>query len=432
MKRISILLLIAATIALAACAPANAPPPAAQPSGEERYLVDPRVGAPAAPPALDAKFDVAWRFALAGDRAEASKRLEAILARNPTYLPARLAQAAMLIQEKQLDRALEIVVAALAKNPRYTAAEIYRAEISIAEGDTRRALDLYRGVAAEPNAPDLARERIVELQRTLFDRLLAAAQTASDPAAIHMLREALDLDPTSAPARILLGRKLVAAHELDEARRVLDPVLSGADADRDDVQEALAEIDVGHGRFQEAIVRYERLAHRDARYTARLEQIKDEYAAANMPLQYQRAVEAESITRADLAVLLYWKVVAIRFASNVPPPPIAVDVNDTLGREELVRALALGIYGVDPITRRAGASTVVNSTSLARIAARVLLLRGAACSRQATNEPTDLGRARSVLAACNVSDPNVTLGADSPVSGRSAAAVLEQVDRALR
>jgi len=431
-KRISILVLIAATIALAACAPVNAPPPVAQPSSEERYLVDPRLGAPAAPQALDAKFDAAWRFELADDRAEASKRLEAILARNPSYLPARLAQAAMLIQEKQLDRALEIVVAALAKNPHYTAAEIYRAEIAIAEGDTQRALDLYRGVASEPNAPDLVRERIVELQRTLFDRLLAAAQTASDPAAIRMLREALDLDPTSSQARILLGRKLVATHDFDEARRVLDPVLSGADADRDDVQEALAEIEIGHGRFQEAIVRYERLAHRDARYAPRLEQIKDQYAAANTPLQYQRAVEAESITRADLAVLLYWKVVAIRFASNVPPPPIAVDVNDTLGREELVRALALGIYGVDPITRRAGASTVVNSTSLARIAARVLLLRGAACSRQATNEPTDLGRARSVLAACNVSDPILTLGADSPVSGRSAAAVWEQVDRALR
>ena len=432
MKRNSILLLIAATIALAACAPANAPPHAAQPGGEERYLIDPRVGAPAAPPALDAKFDVAWRFVLAGDRAEAGKRLEAIHGKSPAYLPAQLARAAMLIREKQFDRALEIVVAALAKNPHYTAAEIYRAEIAIADGDTRRGLDLYRGVAAEPNAPELVRERIVELQRTLFDRLYAAAQTASDSAAIPMLREALELDPTSGPARILLARKLVAVHDVDEARRALDPVLSGADADRDDVQEALAEIEVGHGRFQEAIVRYERLAHRDTRYTARLEQIKDEYAAANMPMQYQRAVETESITRADLAVLLYWKVAAIRFASDVPSPPIAVDLNDTLGREELVRALALGIYAVDPVTRRAGASNVVNSTSLARITARVLLLRGAACSRQATNDPTDMGRARSVLAACNVTDPNLTLGADAPVSGRAAAAVLEQVDRALR
>jgi thioredoxin-like negative regulator of GroEL len=431
-KRNSILLLIAATIALAACTPASTPPPAIEPAGEDRYIVDPRVGAPAAPPALDATFDAAWRFVLAGNDAEAGKRLEAIRARNPAYLPAQLAPAAILIRDKQLDRARDIVDRALAKNPHYTAAEIYRAEIAVADGDARRGLDIYREVAAEPKAPEIVRERIVELQRVLFDRLFAAAQTESDSAAIPMLRDALSLDPTSSPARIALARRLVATRAFDDARDVLDPILNGADAGSDDVQEALAEIDAGHGRFQEAIVRYERLAHRDARFKARLEQIKDEYAAANMPMQYQRAVETESITRADLAVLLYWKVEAIRFASNVPSPPIAVDVNDTLGREELVRALALGIYAVDPVTRRAGAATVVNSSSLARIVARVLLLRGAACSRQATNDPTDMGRAKSVLASCNVTDPNITLGADAPVTGRAAAAVLEQVDRALR
>lgn len=431
MKRNSILLLIAATIALAACTSTAPPLPLPLPSGDERYLVDPRIGALNAPPALDAKFDDAWRLVLTGDRTEATKRLDALRAKNPAYLPAQLAPAAMLIRDKRLDRARDIVDTALGKNPHYTAAEIYRAEIFVAEGETRRGLDLYRGVASEPAAPELVRDRIVELQHALFEQLFAGAQTATDSAAIPLLREALVLDPTSAQARILLARKLVATREFDEARRALDPILSGADADRDDVQEALAEIEVGHGRFQEAIVRYERLAHRDRHYSARLEQIKDEYAAANMPMQYQRAVEAESITRADLAVLLYWKVVAIRFASNVPSPPIAVDVTDTLGREELVRALALGIYAVDPVTRRAGASNTVNSTSLARIVARVLILRGAACSRQATNDSSDMGRARSVLAACNVTDPNATLGADSPVSGRAAAAVLEQVDRAL-
>ncbi len=432
MKRNSILLLIAATIALAACTPTQAPAPVPPPAGDERYLVDPRVGLPAAPPALETKFDAAWRFARAGDNNEASKLLEAIRAKNPGYLPAQLAGAAMLIRDKRLDRARDLVDSLLSKNPHYTAAEIYRAEIAIADGDVRRGYEIYREVAAEPKAPELVRERIVELQHSLFESVYTAAQTASDTAAIPMLREALTLDPSSSQARILLARKLVATRDFDEARKALDPILGGADADRDDVQEALAEIEVGRGRFQDAIVRYERLTRRDARFSAHLEDIKEKYAAANMPMQYQRAVEAESITRADLAVLLYWKVVAIRFASNVPSPPIAVDVNDTLGREEVVRVLALGIYAVDPVTRRAGVSTVVNSTSLARIVARVLLLRGAACSRQATNDPTDMGRAKSVLAACNVTDPNTTLGTDAPVSGRAAAAVLDQVDRALR
>ena len=433
MKRIPTFLLIAATIVLAACGtPAKVPPPVTQPSGEERFLVDPRIGAPAPPPNVDAKFDLAWRFVLADDRMEATKRLVPILQKTPNYLPAQLAPVVFFIRDRQFDRARDLLDSIVGKNPQYTAAEIYRAEIAVAEGDTRRAYDLYRSIAGEPNAPPLARERVASLQRTLFDRLVSGAQSANDREAIRMLREALELDPSSNITRIQLAQKLLATRDFDEAHRALEPLINGSDADRTDVQAVLAEVEIGRGRYQEAIVRYERLAHRDPRYAARLEQIKDEFAAANMPLQYQRAVEAESITRADLAVLMYWKIIPIRFASNVPSPPIAVDVGDALGREELVRALALGIYAVDPVTRRVGASTPVNATSLARISARVLLLRGANCARQATSEPGDLARAEKVLAACSVADPILTLGADAPVSGRSAAAVMEQIDRALR
>src|SRR5438477_4355141 len=155
------------------------------------------------------------------------------------------------------------------------AAMMYRAEIAMREGQTRRAYDLYREIAAQPNAPPLAAERLAELQKTIFDQLYAGAVNASDAEGIRMLREALDVNPAASAARILLVQKLIATRDFDEARRVLDPMLSGSDADRADVQAALAEIDVGHGQYQDAIVRYERLAHRDSRYSARLEQVKD-------------------------------------------------------------------------------------------------------------------------------------------------------------
>jgi cytochrome c-type biogenesis protein CcmH/NrfG len=430
-KRISSLFLIAATMLLAACT-STTPPPATTPTGDDRFLVDPRLGAPAAPPNVDTKFDLAWRYLLAGNQLEARKQLDAIRKKSPHYLPAQLAEAALFLRDHQVDKAREIVDTLLSKEPQYTAAEIYRAEIAITDGDTRRAFDLYRSIARDPQAPEMVRERIVELRRTLFDRLVTGAQSVTDREAIRMLREALELDPSVVPTRILLAQKLVATRDFDGARKELDPILKGGDADRTEVQQILGEIEVGRGRYQEAIVRYERLAHRDPSFTARLDQIKGEFAAANMPLQYQRALEAEAITRADLAVLLYWKVVSIRFAQNIGAPPIAVDVTDTLGREEIVRALALGIYAVDPVTRRAGVGTNVNATSLARIGARVLVMRGAACARNAGSDPSETGRAQKVLAACKVSDPTLTLGSDAPVSGRAAAATLEQIDRALR
>ena len=52
-----------ALLVLAACE--SAPPPAVAPTGEERFLIDPRIGydAPAPP-----KFDAAWRYADASGR----------------------------------------------------------------------------------------------------------------------------------------------------------------------------------------------------------------------------------------------------------------------------------------------------------------------------------------------------------------------------
>ena len=145
-----------------------------------------------------------------------------------------------------------------------------------------------------------------------------------------------------------------------------------------------------------------------------------------MPAQFRRAIEDSEITRADLAVLMYWKVSSVRFAQNLSAPPIAIDVSETPGREELIRAIALGIYSVDPVTRRVGPNAPVNAAALARITARLLALRGADCARGLPQSD-----APRLLATCGITDPTLA-GSDLPVSGRTAATVMEQVDRALK
>ncbi|MCU1349714.1 MAG: hypothetical protein JWO56_2744, partial [Acidobacteria bacterium] len=277
------------------------------------------------------------------------------------------------------------------------------------------------------DAPPSASSRLAELEKTVFDQLYHDAQSAPDSEAIRLLREALQIQPGTSAARILLAQKLIGQKEYDEARRELDPVLSGGDVDRSDVQEALAEIDAGRARYQEAIVRYERLSRRnpEPRYAARLNELKEQFAAANMPPQYRRALESEAITRSDFAVLLYWKVASVRFAQNLGAPPIAIDVSETPGREELVRALSLGIFSIDPVTRRVGALAPVSAAGLTRLTARVLTLRGASCARPPTTD------AAKTLAACGITDPSAGVPPETPASGKTAAVVLEQVDRAL-
>jgi tetratricopeptide (TPR) repeat protein len=410
---------LTALLVLAACATTPPPPPVVAPQGEDRYLVDPRIGYTGA---ADPRFENIWRLIQAGQTAIVRPQLAELRAENPNYLPASLADAAIALHEKNLDAA-GAAIARVQSRSDYLAADIYEAELALRSGDLRRAAGLYARLA--PSIPDISKERANETRQRLFDELVASAANTNGPDAIALLREALTLNPSARDVRILVVQKLLAQRNWDEARAMLDPLVN-SEPDRPDVQESLAEIEVGQGQFEKAINRYERLARRehDPRYARRLEEIKEQWNAANMPPQYLRAAESEAITRGDFAVLLYWKVASIRFAQNLGIPPIAVDIGDVLGREEMIRAIALGILQVDPVTRRVGPSVPLTANSLTRYAARTLTARGAPCAR-GLSDPS------RILNACSVTDPSITLPPDAPISGRAAESVIEEIDRVL-
>jgi hypothetical protein len=198
-----------------------------------------------------------------------------------------------------------------------------------------------------------------------------------------------------------------------------------------ETQEALVDIDVGRGDFEEAIARLERLerSNGDARYRTRLEQIKTSWAEANLPTQYHRAIASEAITREDLAVLIFWKITAVRFAQNLPEPPIATDIGGVIGREELVRALALRLFSVDAITRQVGPSRLVSGSALLRIITRVAQFRGASCADSARPEPNEAARTHKTFEACELPTGALLSSPEAPVSGRFAADVLQKLEQ---
>ena len=421
---------LALVLVVAACTPPPAPKPVPQPvkstTGDMRYLVDPRTGYDKTlPPALDRRFTEAWQLIVAGDFAGGRRRLDEVRAKEPGFTPVRLAEAAIDLLEGRVAEARTAADRILTRNP-YFAAEVFEASLLVAEKKTRRAYEAYRQIAAKPNAPPTAKERVAQLGRELFDQLFAAAQAAPNDEAIRLLREAVAISPEAQGARMLLVQKLIATKQYEEARKAITPILSVA-ADRPDVQEALAEIEIGEGFYQGAIDRYERLVRlsKEPRYRARLEEIKEQFAHANMPPQYRRAIENPAITRADLAILMYWDVMSIRFAQNLGAPPIATDIGEMPGRDEVIRAIALGIYTVDPVTRRVAPHGPVTNGSLARIAARVLMLRGAACAKGVGSDP------QKILAACRIDDPSLA-SPDVPASGRDAERVMDAVDKVLK
>ena len=425
MTRLKLLIVVAAAIVAARCAPVDVPPPAVTPQGDDQYLLDPRTGSNAtmAPP-VARKLESAWRYILAGNEAEARRLLNEIERTNFDLLPAQLAEAALHIRANRYADASAIVAEALTRAPDSIVAKVYEAEIALREGRTRVAFDLYRAIAARPDAPATASTRVAQLQESIFNELYASAQTATPVEAVRLLREALMLNAGATEARVLLARNLLAQRQFDEARKELDPLLDTI-ADRPEIQEMLAEIEVGRGRYQEAIVRYDRLARRtkDERYARRLEEIKQEWSAANMPSHYRTALDSIALTRAELATLLYWTVPSIRFAQNLGAPPIAVDIEEVEGREEIIRAIAVGLYDVDPVTRRVSPFRQVTASRLSALLARVLMLRGAACARGVAQD--------KVLATCGVTDPLATHPPDAMVSGAMAQKALEEIAKKL-
>lgn len=416
MKLITLFFVVAAI----GCATAPAPPPVAPANPQLQHLPDPRTGwKGVSSDAIDRRFDAAWRLVLAGDFDNARKRLADVQSRDAAYAPAQLAEAAIDLQQDRVDDARRIAEGLAIANPQYTAAQIYLAEIDIAQNRIRGAYERYRDLAHQPDASEDVKARYAELQTRIFDQLYGAAINAPPSEAVQSLREALEVNPNANAARLLLAQKLMALQQWDEARRELDPIVNTSAGQQADVQETLAEIDVGQGQYENAIDRYERLVRSDpsGKYANRLEQVKQLFAAANLPPQVSRAMQAPALTRADLAVLMYWTVASIRFAQNVPPPPIAIDIADIAGRDEVIRAMALGIYPVDPVTRRVNPDIEVTDAAFANIVTRILRLRGASCAQ---GQPSD-----QVLPACGVTiTPD-----DLPVSGQTATTVLQQVDR---
>lgn len=428
-KRNVWLLLAAALVALRCASTAPAPAPAApqQSQGDDRFLIDPRIGFDRpAPPKLDAQFEQAWSAFVAGDNATARARFDEIRKSNPDYTPAALGIAAIDIRDGRYEHARPIVDRALSKVSEYTAAQIYDAELETRQNHLARANQLYSALATRSAIPEVVKERAGEVHQRYVEEFSATARAATGSEADRLLAEALALNPAARDLRMQLVHNLLTEKRYDEARTALDPLV-GTEADRADVQESLAEIEVGRGNYEQAITRYQRLASRehDPRYARRLDEIKEEWSAANMPPQFRRALESPAITRADLAVLLYWKVASIRFAQNLGAPPIATDLENVTGREEVVRAIAIGMLQVDPVTRRVGPNATVTASALTRYAARVLANRAASCARGTTD-------AARIAAACNVTDLAATEPPDTPVSGRQASSVIDEIDRAVR
>ncbi len=431
MKQVSVPALLALFL-VAACAttPPSATAPGAAPATV--FEVDPRAGwtapAGATPPS---GWDRAMRDLAAGRPDRADQRLQELERKSPAYPPASLALGALALQSGDLAAAAPRIEAAAKAQPAWTAAQYYLARLEAERGNLEGAVARLRPLAPAPGAPPAIAERLASVETRLFDQLYQAAAGAPPPVAIASLRRALSIRPESSAARLLLVQNLIAARNFAEARMELDPLLQAAGSGRAEVQAALAEIDAGRGRFDEAIERYERIVRIDARpeYLARLETIKREFTLANMPPRYRAAAASPALTRAELATLVYWTVSGVRFGRPPAEPAIAIDVADVESRDEIVRAIAFGLFPVDPVTRRVFPERTVTAANTARVLLRIMTLTASpSCLSEAGADSSTLAGIVRIFDACGIDTVPLRGDPDAPVSGSWALGTLRKID----
>ncbi len=414
------------TLALLASACASTTPPLA--TSQIGVVIDPRVGyIGESSPSLDKKFASDWDRLKAGDIDGAARGFASLQAKNPQYAPATLGRAVASLAKGDVDVAQTLVDAIAQSGTTYYAADAYRAEIARKKGDLAAAYATYKLISANSDSPESVRTRYGEIRKERYEELVGLASHATSAAeAIGLLQQALEAEPAANATRADLARRLVETGSYADARTEVTKLVDGGLVDTPDVQSLLASIESGEGKFQDALVRLERLAKRypDAGYEARIEEVKLAYMRANLPPRYMCALEAKAITRADLAVLSYWEVSAVRFAPVVDPP-IAVDIADVPGRDEMVHALDLRLLSVDPLMRTVDPQRAVTGSAMLRVAGQLLRLGGSVpCAESAG------ANVQQALLNCSVPIAPLITSPDGTVSGKAAVEIFSAIEAA--
>jgi len=378
----------------------------------------------------------AWRAVQQGDTARAEKEYRRLLAVRPGLVPAETGLAFARLRGGLLDAAAAGFDAVLVREPSYVPALVGAGSTASRRGDPEAALELFRRAQAAGTREPVVARRLGELKLQVTERRVAAAReslAAGDrPAAIGHFRVALGAVPELAELRVDLADALVA--EADPAGALA--VLEAAPAPDRRVQLRLARLHSAQGDYARALTVLRPLLATDpgdAEARREADAARAGLELQQMPAEYRRIPEAPRITRADLAALLSLKLSAL---GRLPPgtAKVATDVSGSWARGHILRLLALDILELYP-NHTFQPAAVVRRGDLAAAVGRVLDLleaprRPAPVLRDM--RPTHLqyaGAVRAVSAGLMDVSPDGSFQPWRPVSGRDAIAVVEGLAR---
>jgi hypothetical protein len=384
---------VLAILALGGCgsAPSPAPPqepvpPQAQPFApqEQAYLVDPLTGYPGQVDAeRQERIRSAWRaLVTASERDAALDTAAELLEADPSFAPAQVLAAEVELGEREYVKVIQRLLPVGDQMPQYAASQLVLGRAAELAGDVSLAYSAFREIAARnqrafqkvgelhPRAIEIVSNRLGEAVR---QGRLDEAETqlallrAWAPSEIGTLEGARDV----AVARSDRKAELSAVREL-AARRPDDRALV----------EHRAELEMAVGDPGTGLQIIQTLAAQqpnDPALQEKLAAAKFRWRVSLLPKGVQEVAARAELSRADLAVLLYWLLPSVRYG-RPSVGRIATDILDHPHQEEIVRVVNLGLMDVDSTLHRFSPGSPARRSTALRSLVLVLARSGQAVS----------------------------------------------------
>jgi tetratricopeptide (TPR) repeat protein len=301
---------------------------------------------PGQPPLNDDAEDAvfaAWALLTTGQTAEARLRAAAAGSSDPAALVTQ--QVALLDGSPSIDQ----LTAITQRTPAYAAAWATLSVAAERVGDEALAMEAAHRVAALwSSSPWSGRADALE-QRWIDDRVEGADQAVNSgdaEAAIELVQRALDLRPDHRRALLVLGGAERTRGDLEAADAAFARL-------GDDPEALLERADIARvqDRPSAAMDLLARLPDDHPQRDAALRRARLEWRLTVMPARVQEALEAPTVTRANLAVLLV-SLAPDLDSQGGAPPPLMTDVVDHPAQREILTAVRLGLLGPDPVDGR--------------------------------------------------------------------------------
>lgn len=422
---------------LAACGSAPGPAPSQeaprrpqlQPFAvqEQPFLVDPLTGYPRqTDPERQDRIQAAHRALLAAsDREGALATARELLQEDPGFAPAQVLTAQVELGERSFAQAIERLLPVSDEMPQYVASQLVLGRAAEHAGDVALAYSAYREIAPRNQR---AFQKVGELHPRALEIVSNRLQEALRQSRWDEAERHLSLLRKWAPSevRTLEGARALAVSRGDRAAE-LEAVkqLAAQRPGERALIERQAELELAVGDPSTGLQIIQNLAAenpRDPELAEKLAAAKFRWRMSLLPKDVQDVAFKPELTKADLAVLLYWLLPSVRYGRPTTGR-IATDVLEHPHQEEIVRVVNLGLMEVDQTLHRFSPGSPARRSTALRSLGLVLSRfgQGLACLAEAG------GRGACETAeSCGLLSPGEECRAAAALSGGEAVELIRR------